>query len=404
MLPREHASGDLEEGVLEARELYSLPVLICGVAAIIFAIWLGRDVLSRDSGTPAMQDIASRIFIGAVAFLRRQYSTIAILAIFVAVVIGLVVGFFEREHQTTRGVITALAFLFGALLSGISGYTGMYIAVRSNSRTASAARRSLGEALTVSLRGGAVSGFLVVAPGLLDVPIIYWLVYPLVQSTLPAEAETPFWIVGFAFGASFVALFAQLGGGIYTKAADVGADLVGKVEAGIPEDDPRNPAVIADLVGDNVGDCAGRGADLFESTAAENIGAMILGVLLFKYFGIGGIFFPLVIGAFGLIASIVGVMLVRTSENLSDDPMKALNRGYYVVAALVVVALYFTTRWLLDGTNPAAGLAPAPDAWWHFFLCGVIGVATAIAFVYITEYYTEYRYRPVLGIADASRT
>ena len=158
MLPRQHAAGELEEGVLEARELYSLPVLICGVAAIIFAAWLARDVLSRDSGTPAMQDIANRIYIGAVAFLRRQYSTIAILAVFVAIIIGFVVGFFEREYQTTRGIITALAFLFGALLSGISGYTGMYIAVRSNSRTASAARRSLGEALTVSLRGGAVSG------------------------------------------------------------------------------------------------------------------------------------------------------------------------------------------------------------------------------------------------------
>src|SRR5687768_13970179 len=231
---RQRVTGGSEEGVLEARELYSLPVLICGVAAIIFAAWLARDVLSRDSGTPAMQDIANRIYIGAVAFLRRQYSTIAILAVVVAILIGLVVGFFEREHQTTRGIITSLAFLFGALLSGISGYTGMYIAVRSNSRTASAARRSLGEALTVSLRGGAVSGFLVVALGLLGVLIMYWAVYPLVQSTLPAEAETPFWIVGFAFGASFVALFAQLGGGIYTKAADVGADLVGKSKPAFP--------------------------------------------------------------------------------------------------------------------------------------------------------------------------
>ena len=306
MLPRQRAAGGLEEGVLEARELYSLPVLICGVAAIIFAAWLARDVLSRDSGTPAMQDIANRIYIGAVAFLRRQYSTIAILAILVAIIIGLVVGFFESEYQTTRGIITSLAFLFGALLSGISGYTGMYIAVRSNIRTASAARRSLGEALTVALRGGAVSGFLVVALGLLGVLIMYWVVYPLVQSTLPAEAETPFWIVGFAFGASFVALFAQLGGGIYTKAADVGADLVGKVEAGIPEDDPRNPAVIADLVGDNVGDCAGRGADIFESSVAEIIGAMILGATLFTAAmgtqnpqSLSYVFFPLVLGALG---------------------------------------------------------------------------------------------------------
>ncbi|HKH91429.1 MAG TPA: sodium-translocating pyrophosphatase, partial [Gemmatimonadaceae bacterium] len=184
-------------------------------------------------------------------------------------------------------------------------------------------------------------------------------------------------------------------GGIYTKAADVGADLVGKVEAGIPEDDPRNPAVIADLVGDNVGDCAGRGADLFESTAAENIGAMILGVLLYRSFGINGILFPLVIMALGLICSIVGVMVVRTREDA--DPMKALNFGYYVTSALVTIAFFFATRTLL---NPA----DAPDVWWHFFLCGLIGIVTSIAFVFITQYYTEYRYRPVLGIAEASQT
>ncbi len=205
----------------------------------------------------------------------------------------------------------------------------------------------------------------------------------------------PYLIVGYGFGASFVALFAQLGGGIYTKAADVGADLVGKVEAGIPEDDPRNPAVIADLVGDNVGDCAGRGADLFESIAAENIGAMILGVILYGQFGIAGILFPLVIGGLGLICSIIGVMSVRTREDA--DPMQALNRGYYITAALVTIMFFFTTRWLL---NPVS----APDAWWHFFLCGLIGIATAIAFVFITQYYTEYRYRPVLGIAEASQT
>jgi K(+)-stimulated pyrophosphate-energized sodium pump len=205
----------------------------------------------------------------------------------------------------------------------------------------------------------------------------------------------PFLIVGFGFGASFVALFAQLGGGIYTKAADVGADLVGKVEAGIPEDDPRNPAVIADLVGDNVGDCAGRGADLFESTAAENIGAMILGVLLFPFFGVSGVLFPLAVGAAGLLASMVAVMVVRTSG--TEDPMKALNRGFYVVSALVAVAFFFLARTMLY-------TAAAPDAWKSFFWCGMIGIATAFAFVYITEYYTEYRYRPVLSIAEASQT
>src|ERR671916_739830 len=398
MLPRQHAAGGLEEGVLEARELYSLPVLICGVAAIIFSAWLARDVLSRDSGTPAMQDIANRIYIGAVAFLRRQYSTIALLAVLVAVAIGLVVGFFEREHQTTRGIITALAFLFGALLSGISGYIGMYIAARSNSRTASAPRRSLGEALTVSLRGGAVSGFLVVALGLLGVLIMYWVVYPLVQSTLPAEAETPFWIVGFAFGASFVALFAQLGGGIYTKAADVGAELVGKVEAGIPEDDPRNPAVIADLVGDNVGDCAGRRADIFESSVAEISGAMILGATLFTAAmgrenpqSLSYVFFPLVLGALGAIASMVGIISVRPTAT-PRDPMDELNKGFYVTAVLSIFALILATFWML------------PYGRLEYLICGIIGIVTSFVFVWVTQYYTSGRYRPVKEIMEASRT
>jgi K(+)-stimulated pyrophosphate-energized sodium pump len=207
----------------------------------------------------------------------------------------------------------------------------------------------------------------------------------------------PFLIVGYGFGASFVALFAQLGGGIYTKAADVGADLVGKVEAGIPEDDPRNPAVIADLVGDNVGDCAGRGADLFESTAAENIGAMILGVFLYRYFGIPGILFPLVAGAFGLIASIIGVMTVKTREDA--DPMQALNRGFYITAFLALIGFAFACHWLLGSP-----LQPAPDAWWHFLLCGVVGLLMSVAFLLITQYYTEYAYRPVQAIAEASQT
>ena len=257
---------------------------------------------------------------------------------------------------------------------------------------------SLNDALQTALRGGAVSGLFTVAMSLLGVGGLFAALTSFAPAGMDAgewAQHIPFLIVGYGFGASFVALFAQLGGGIYTKAADVGADLVGKVEAGIPEDDPRNPAVIADLVGDNVGDCAGRGADLFESTAAENIGAMILGVLLYQSFGINGILFPLVIMALGLICSIVGVMVVRTKEDA--DPMKALNRGYYVTAALVTVAFFFATRMLL---NPA----DAPNVWWHFFLCGLIGIATSIAFVFITQYYTEYRYRPVLGIAEASQT
>src|SRR5262249_11302706 len=217
--------------------------------------------------------------------------------------------------------------------------------------------------------------------------------------------KIPFLIVGYGFGASFVALFAQLGGGIYTKAADVGADLVGKVEAGIPEDDPRNPAVIADLVGDNVGDCAGRGADLFESTAAENIGAMILAASLAVAANgmgtpvakglIGVMLFPLVVRAFGLIASIIGVMSVRTREDA--DPMKALNRGYYVTTVLAAVGFLGGTRWLLYSEKK-------PDAWIYYFICGLIGLAMSVAFVFITQYYTEYKYRPVRQIAESSQT
>src|SRR2546430_1550536 len=256
-----------------------------------------------------MRKVADAIYKGAMAFLNRQYRTIALLAIFAAIIVAAVLFFLTTGSTASKFDLawrTAIAFLSGALCSGISGYIGMYVAVKSNSRTASAATRSLGEALMVSLRGGAVSGFLVVALSLLGVSLIF-----LTYSIGNGIDRVPSLIVGFGFGASFVALFAQLGGGIYTKAADVGADLVGKIEANIPEDDPRNPAVIADLVGDNVGDCAGRGADLFESTAAENIGAMILGVALFLVTkNVSWVLFPLVMNAFGLVASAIGLLFL----------------------------------------------------------------------------------------------
>ena len=288
-------------------------------------------------------------------------------------------------------VYVAGSFIFGAICSGIAGYIGMFVSIRANIRTASATRSSLNTGLQIALRGGAVSGLFVVAMSLLGVGGLF-----AVLSMIGIGAEKiPFLIVGYGFGASFVALFAQLGGGIFTKAADVGADLVGKVEAGIPEDDPRNPAVIADLVGDNVGDCAGRGADLFESTAAENIGAMILGVGLYPYFGLKGILFPLVVRAFGLLASIAGIMVVRTPED--GDPMHALNRGYYLTTVLAALGFGIGCYWLLSTPQ-------APDAWWHFWLCGVIGLLAAVAFVFITQYYTEYKYRPVKSIAIASQT
>ncbi len=366
-------------------------VWTAGLIAVLFALYLIRDVMRRDSGTPAMQDIAGRILEGAVAFLRRQYRTIAILAVVAAVAVGAVVGLLGGERGleaygiTGIGIAwrTALAFLAGALCSGISGVIGMYISVKSNLRCAAAAAKGgLSEAVTVAIRGGAVSGFLIVALSLLGVAGIYYM--------YGGNPEvTPHLIIGFGFGASFVALFAQLGGGIYTKAADMGADLVGKVEAGIPEDDPRNAAVIADLVGDNVGDCAGRGADLFESTAAENIGAMILGITLYLATGNAAwVLFPLVVRAFGIIASIVGIMFVRGKDN--ESPMNALNRGYFTAVGLSIIGIFIANQTI------------GGDLW--LFGAGVIGILTSVAMVFITQYYTEFRYKPVQEIANASRT
>jgi K(+)-stimulated pyrophosphate-energized sodium pump len=372
-------------------------VLTISVLSLAFAGYLARHVMAKDTGTQAMQDISNAIREGAEAFLSRQNRTIGLLAVVLAAVIFVLYAFVRTPNPSDPvpplqlAFWTTLAFAFGALCSTIAGYVGMWVSIRSNIRTASAARTSLNEALQIALRGGAVSGLFVVAMSLLGVGGLYALLVSLGHD----PQKIPFTIVGYGFGASFVALFAQLGGGIYTKAADVGADLVGKVEAGIPEDDPRNPAVIADLVGDNVGDCAGRGADLFESTAAENIGAMILGVGLYNYFGLSGILFPLVARAFGLLASIVGIMVVRTREDA--DPMAALNRGYYVATGLATVGFFVTSGWLLQTDK-------APNAWLYFFLCGCIGLAMAQAFVFITQYYTEYKYRPVKSIAEASQT
>ena len=391
----------------------SLIVLVIAISlfGLLFAAYLSRWVLGHGTGSEAMQRISNAIRSGAEAFLRRQNRTILMLAVLVAAVLFVGYGFIRSHHDfdpvgsslQLASWIT-LSFVFGALCSVFAGYVGMWISIRSNIRTAHAALSSLNDALRIALRGGAVSGLLVVAMSLLGVAGLYALVGAVggVEAT-----KIPLLMVGYGFGASFVALFAQLGGGIYTKAADVGADLVGKVEAGIPEDDPRNPAVIADLVGDNVGDCAGRGADLFESTAAENIGAMILGASLalsaekagmgFSMGVIGVIMFPLIARAFGIIASIIGIMMVRMDKEEKMDPMQALNRGYYFAVVLAMIGFGGATYWLLH--TPAA-----PDAWWHFFLCGIIGVLTSVAFVFITQYYTEYRYRPVKSIAEASKT
>jgi K(+)-stimulated pyrophosphate-energized sodium pump len=376
-------------------------VPVSGLIAVLVAAFLAWDVLRRDQGPEEMRAVAEKIYQGATAFLNRQYRTIAVLAIFAAVAIAALLGVIRSSQESPESGLdlarrTGIAFIFGAFCSGLAGFIGMIIAVRANLRTAAAARNSLGEAMTIALRGGAVSGLLVVALSLLGVFFLFEL-YGGVSNQIDGVPVAPSLIVGFGFGASFVALFAQLGGGIYTKAADVGADLVGKVEAGIPEDDPRNPAVIADLVGDNVGDCAGRGADLFESTAAENIGAMILGVAIYVGLTRSGtppeqaavwIVFPLVVRAFGLFASIIGIFAVRPGG--VRDAQRALDIGYYVTAALSVVGMYVATQYMLG------------NLW--FFWCGVVGILTSIAFVYITQYYTSGSWRPVQEIANASRT
>ncbi len=366
-------------------------VPIAGVIAILFALYMANDVLRRDAGSEKMREIGGTILEGAMAFMKRQYSTIAMLSVAVAIVVGLLVGGLRGAEgipgMTPFGIgwRTAVAFLTGAFCSSISGFIGMYISVKSNVRCAAAAQKGgLKEAIAVALRGGAVSGFLIVALSLLGVAVMY---FAFGGASNPNIA--PHLIVGFGFGASFVALFAQLGGGIYTKAADMGADLVGKVEAGIPEDDPRNAAVIADLVGDNVGDCAGRGADLFESTAAENIGAMILGITVYLITkNPAWVLFPLVVRAFGLIASMIGILSVRGKEG--ENPMNALNRGYFVAIALSIIGMYFGIKLMLD------------NMW--LFWAGTVGILTSVVVVYVTQYYTEPQYRPVKSIANASKT
>jgi K(+)-stimulated pyrophosphate-energized sodium pump len=371
-------------------------VLLISIASLYVAFKLAQEVLGAPAGSAEMQRISDAIRQGAEAFLSRQYRTIGTLAVVAAVVIF---SFYyaNREVKNIAEMGTGaawrvtFAFITGALCSAIAGYIGMFVSIRANIRTATAAMTSLNGALQLALRAGAVSGLTVVSMSLLGVGGLFVLF-----GGMHDYQHVPLQIVGFGFGASFVALFAQLGGGIYTKAADVGADLVGKVEAGIPEDDPRNPAVIADLVGDNVGDCAGRGADLFESTAAENVGAMILGIALYPVFGLGGILFPLLARAFGLLATIAGVYSVQCDEH--EDPMNALNRGYLRTTILAMIGFALCV-WLL--LSPGPGVTVAVHRF-YLFLAGVIGIATAYCFVWITQYYTEYRYRPVRSIAEAS--
>ena len=362
-------------------------VIACGLLALGYGVWASRTILAASAGSERMQQISAAVQEGARAYLNRQYTTIALVGAGIFVILSLLLG-----------LHAGIGYLIGAFLSGAAGYIGMHISVRSNVRTAEAARHGLEQGLAIAFRAGAVTGMLVAGLALLAVSGYYAALL-----LMGSEGRTLIdALVGLAFGASLISIFARLGGGIFTKGADVGADLVGKVEAGIPEDDPRNPAVIADLVGDNVGDCAGRGADLFESTAAENIGAMILGIALWKLigpdgnpvFGLGAILFPLFARALGLIASIAGVYSVKvkgSEEKGWEDPMSALNRGYLVTTVLATAGFWLAVKLLLKG-----------DMW--FFFAGLVGILCSYAFVWITQYYTEFRYRPVKLIADSCRT
>jgi K(+)-stimulated pyrophosphate-energized sodium pump len=353
---------------------------ISGIIGVVFALILIKNVLKRETGTEKMKEIGDTIFTAAMAYLKRQYKTIAFISLITAILIGIATGY----NNLDLGIKTAISFLLGAFCSSISGFIGMYVSVKSNVRCAAAARRSLNEAIKVAIRGGAVSGFLIVSLCILGISGIF-----IAYNGFSYPKIVPYEIVGFSFGASFVAIFALLGGGIYTKAADMGADLVGKVEKGIPEDDPRNAAVIADLVGDNVGDCAGRGADLFESTAAGIIGTMVLGTTIYATTqNISWIIFSLLIMSIGLLASLVGVLSVRGKE--TEDPIKSLNRGYLITLILSTIGFYLLSTYILNSLI--------------YFFAGLVGIITNIIFVYITRYYTEGRFRPVKSIAEASKT
>ena len=377
---------------------------VVGIAGLLYSLVFWNQVTRAGDGTAAMQKVALAIKTGSNAFVKRQYKTITLLAVGTGVGITIIYGLAGNAAGWVKGYEVGGSFLLGAFLSGVSGVVSMIVATRANLKTAGAAKDGLNAALQMALRAGTVSAIVITALSLLGISGLY-LLYRVV---LDRPAETiPALIIGYGFGASFVALFAQLGGGIYTKAADVGADLVGKIEAGIPEDDPRNPAVIADLVGDNVGDCAGRGADLFESISAENIGAMVLGVALYPVFGLKGILFPLVFRAIGLIASVIGVYSVKAKSG--ESPMKAMTRGFWVTAVLTTIALYFCSKFMLSNALTGALMNIDPNAFvdtssFWFFLAGVAGVLTSVAFVYITDYYTSKDHRPVQTIAKASTT
>lgn len=424
----------------------ALVFIVC-IGCTVYIYWLYKWTMNHPEGPKEMKAVSDPIREGAFGYLKTQYTTIAWISVPVAITIfciyifvpGSTAGIITTDGSTfsrfVMGLISSIAFLLGALCSGVSGWCGMWVSVRTNVRCAASVLVSSNEAIKVAFRGGSFSGMLIVTLSLFGVSTMFAVVHAFFPSVDLACLSNV--IVGYGFGASFVALFAQLGGGIYTKAADVGCDLVGKVNHDIPEDDPRNPAVIADLVGDNVGDCAGRGADLFESTAAENIGAMVIGGTVAARLGLTGrpaagyVIFPLMVRSFGLISSMIGILCVYSKEAPKkeekkekaassssegsdaaalgsytdiesleapgEDPMYGLIRGFFITAAICSLFIFFVSYMCLH-------IEAYPHAWIYYSLSGFTGILISLLFVFITQYYTDYRFRPVISIAKASTT